>query len=346
MKIYTIKATDEKYDAMVMDEPFDSSGFLYGGSRKDNWKPVRCCPADEKHRRPLGDFTGVSPSSMFLSAKGADALKAVLNGKVELLATECEAGEYYLLNVTNIIDAFDHEHSFVKRFPNSEKIMNVYKFEFKKEALADNHIFRLREKSDLLVDDEFRKLVIENNLTGFVFREVWSDDPVENEKIRAMEIRRWSLFKIIREIDDEVMDEIRQNRDYLVHKYKCTDDAENWAETAYKILGEYLRSRRLPEYCDDKLDFELMLGSLFGEALRKGYGWKWMELGKKEKDVTYYIVSPQDMFCCQPFLYIRRIMNEENPGLNGENDNTVRLLYNMCEKMEDNPPAGLLFEIS
>lgn len=137
---------------------------------------------------------------------------------------------------------------------------------------------------------------------------------------------------------------------------KDTEGAiNNEIANAYKLVNidrslsprETVRSIR--EYVDvildegsllDKNDSELRdlsvtLGALWGDRVCKEYGWSWLGL-KEDFDEypAFYVISPNNRYCIPAFGFIYNIINKKNEGLDGNNDNTILLLFNMLDGIE------------
>lgn len=116
-------------------------------------------------------------SGNVLSEKAKNVLKDVLKDNVELIVMQAEEEELYLMNVFNLIDALDYELSEISYGP-SGLALAVKKYVFKPDVVKENDIFNIYLKgrvygTNIFVSDKFKKIVEENNLTGFSFTEVW-----------------------------------------------------------------------------------------------------------------------------------------------------------------------------
>lgn len=82
----------------------------------------------------------------------------------------------------------------------------------------------------------------------------------------------------------------------------------------------------------------ITLGCFWADAVIEQYGWSWKYLGDTEDDMLIYIVSPKGYYSCNPISFIEKIIKGKNIGPNGSNDNTILLLFNMLENIEDTIP--------
>jgi hypothetical protein len=84
-----------------------------------------------------------------------------LEGRGELLPLECKEGDYFILNVTNVVDALDEEKSKIVRFPDGKKIMDIKDFVFMPSKLKNVDILKLPQQplGQVFVTDKFVELV-------------------------------------------------------------------------------------------------------------------------------------------------------------------------------------------
>ena len=102
----------------------------------------------------------------------------------------------------------------------------------------------------------------------------------------------------------------------------------------------------ISNYVDDKLgtstlpevqmhENSLSLGALWGEMVVKAYGWQWQHLDFGAEGQGIYVVAPNKAYCCHPLYFLNKIMMGKNTGLDGNNDNTVVLLFNMLKDVRN-----------
>ncbi len=102
-------------------------------------------------------------------------------------------------------------------------------------------------------------------------------------------------------------------------------------------------------YVDDLLEqnhteeqlttYAITLGSMWGEMVVKEYGWQWKTLDFGDGNESYYVVSKNNFYCTPPLYFINKILMGENAGFDGNNDNTVLLLFNMLDNIEETAPS-------
>lgn len=116
---------------------------------------------------------------------------------------------------------------------------------------------------------------------------------------------------------------------------KGIDDGKRIVQQIYEIVEKILETHSIPKEYNDIEDVAVELGTLYGHALCLAYGWKWMFLGKSAEDASINVVSGDRQYSHMPLVFMYRILLEENVGIDGTNDNTVLLLFNMIEKIKD-----------
>lgn len=107
-----------------------------------------------------------------------------------------------------------------------------------------------------------------------------------------------------------------------------------------------METNTFPEEYESLSDVCVALGVLFGQALCIGYGWNWQEFGDTKKKAVFGVVSPEKNFCNAPLNFIYQILQGNNIGLDGQNDNTVLLLYNMLEDIDKKPLGQKYYPLS
>jgi hypothetical protein len=89
---------------------------------------------------------------------------------------------------------------------------------------------------------------------------------------------------------------------------------------------------------DEVSERAISLGALWGEAVIKEYGWEYKDIDFGDGETQFYLVSPEEYFCCNPLYFINKILSGNNRGLDGNNDNTVLLLFNMMKDIDAQRP--------
>ncbi len=151
--------------------------------------------------------------------------------------------------------------------------------------------------------------------------------------------KRDSYYSYSAEMPKNVKAEIDETFEKAVRVFKISRP-ENGEAIATQLLGivdNILETGEFPEEYEDMVDVAVALGVLFGQALCCGYGWTWKVFGDSEDNTVFGVVSPEENFCNAPLLYLNKILSGQNIGLDGRNDNTVLLLYNMLKDIDERP---------
>ncbi len=142
-----------------------------------SWRPLRVeiHPQDEKSEKlPLGDFPLLGWSTVpVLSRHAVDALGELLKGNAELLKLDYPKREYFILNVTRFVDAFDEKKSKYKCFSNGG-ISGISRIHFHERKLGQHSIFRIPQfPVQIYVTEPFVRRAQEAELVGIGFEQVW-----------------------------------------------------------------------------------------------------------------------------------------------------------------------------
>ena len=99
-------------------------------------------------------------------------------GNAEILPLDCEDGDFFAINVVNVLDCIDYEKSKYKTFRDGKRIMRFIKYAFCEEKLDGVNLFKIKDGvlKRPFVSEEFRKRVIDNNLIGFKFELAWDSE--------------------------------------------------------------------------------------------------------------------------------------------------------------------------
>ena len=73
--------------------------------------------------------------------------------------------------------------------------------------------------------------------------------------------------------------------------------------------------------------------------VEKEYNWTWKNIDFGDGNVQFYLMSPNEYYCCNPLYFLNKIIQGQNTGLDRENDNTVLLLFNMLDGIEKQIPT-------
>jgi|WetSurMetagenome_2_1015567.scaffolds.fasta_scaffold214001_2 hypothetical protein len=179
MKVFTLRADFNNYRGIYY---VDSDRVIQFSRRFDGTTKKRMLTGKEEfkfipEKLPKGDFPGLSTHIPVFNYRAVEALSDLLQGNGTLFPITCAGENYFIYNVTRVIDALDETNSEIERF-DSGRIMDVDRFAFFEERLRGATIFKIPHMvlMDVFVTEPFVDRVRISKLKGFEFRLVWGSD--------------------------------------------------------------------------------------------------------------------------------------------------------------------------
>jgi hypothetical protein len=153
------------------------------GSFGSTWKPIRVSYLmfDSNGQERLAvDMPGGGLSCLVLNKRAKSALEPFLKQYGELLVLQCDTEPLWMLNVTKVVDALDHDKSDITekhKYPRETPLL--YRPVFIEDRLRGIDIFRLpyRNIATTYFSENFVALVNAKKITGLAARLVWSSQP-------------------------------------------------------------------------------------------------------------------------------------------------------------------------
>ena len=123
--------------------------------------------------QPVPQFSDVR----VVSDRALAVVRPFLEGVAEVLPfAPHEAGQFWAVRFTRVIDAFDEEHAEFDRYPSSGRVMHVFRWAFKPDLLPrDDRVFRIPLRYWPIVTQPFVDAVQAAKLTGFRFHLLWDE---------------------------------------------------------------------------------------------------------------------------------------------------------------------------
>jgi hypothetical protein len=186
MIVYEI-LPEEKFSFYLADDDpkrWDEPMLRFDGtSKREIWVP----PEVYLLRPPAmeGDFYGLEWAPVFAIEHGVlDAVDEFVGMAGELLPLlPYEGKEYSLLNVTECVNALDHERTEYAYGKTSGEPLFIERYVFHPRRFTESSIFRLPDPPRIFCyeglkdpEEEFKPFVEMNGLRGLMFREVWRSD--------------------------------------------------------------------------------------------------------------------------------------------------------------------------
>lgn len=176
MIVYQLRTADRAIALAYRDAAEYNRQHDFTGTSVDvaGWSP----PAVEIIRDGSG---GTAPADVTLlgvepafSARAVERVGHLLRASGQLLPLISVDGEFYLWNVTTVVDALDEEASAVTRF-SSGRIMAVERWVFRPGDLRDVTAFKIPQlrRAYTFITDRFAREFTEAGLAGLAPHPVW-----------------------------------------------------------------------------------------------------------------------------------------------------------------------------
>ncbi|MGE6400327.1 imm11 family protein [Bacillus cereus] len=187
MKIWELKSELDNYESyQLLNLNTDYTRYFEGKvdsavEMSDSWGElfVECVEGDKQSDCPM--FWGELGTPM-ISRKAKEILEPLICNNVEFLPVihDVTSEVYYLMNVLNTVDAINYNKAVFEKL-STGLIIGFEKYAFFANRVEGQIIFKtfLNQRlhsSTVLVSDEFRNTVLESNLKGFEFVEVWDSE--------------------------------------------------------------------------------------------------------------------------------------------------------------------------
>lgn len=184
MNVYILDADVNKYrgiyyvneeNVVEFNRRFDGTSLKRNWTGKDEFRFI-------PERLARGDTPGLSSHIPVFNSRAVRVLADLLEAGGELLPITCEGEDYFLFNVTLLVDALDEARCEIERFDDG-RIMDIESHFFVEKKLTGAVVFKLPQDplGGVYVTDVFVERVKRNNLKGFKFRHVWrSEEDMRN----------------------------------------------------------------------------------------------------------------------------------------------------------------------
>ena len=178
MRIYISCADVNRYRGLYYTEEdvMEFARRFDGTPMKSAWK-VRESFSFVPRLMPKGDCPNFGTHVPVFNPRSVEILADLLEGNGELLPIRCDGEDYFLFNVTRVVDALDQQNSDLDLFDDGD-ILEIDRHVFIPEKLPSLSIFKIPQMvlADVFVTDPFVDRVESAGLKGFDFELVWSND--------------------------------------------------------------------------------------------------------------------------------------------------------------------------
>ena len=172
MRVWKLQFGLENYDWLAFeDSDFDTLRSLDGRSVRDAWRPLRVKRLYEGKYSNAPRFVSNIP---VFDRRAVNVLQESISDAAEILPLVSADGEFYAINVTQVLDCIDYTASEYETFSDG-RIMRFVQYAFVENAVQRKHFFKIIDETmrSPFVSDEFRDRVLQSGLTGFNFKLVW-----------------------------------------------------------------------------------------------------------------------------------------------------------------------------
>jgi uncharacterized protein DUF1629 len=177
MSIWTI-GTDSKHHSLRvrLGSKFKKVPWFKGKPIGDAWSPLEVSinaydVYEDTWATPNpGDFPYFRVGGVLAcSERALKVLEPLVAPYIEILPLYCKQGNFFALNVLNVIDCIDTGRSVIEYF--SDRPPDIHKLRFNLECVGDVPIFKIPQRilTTIFVSDAFKSLVEGYHLEGLIF---------------------------------------------------------------------------------------------------------------------------------------------------------------------------------
>ncbi|MED1564519.1 imm11 family protein [Bacillus paramycoides] len=187
MKIWELKSSFDDYESFqLLNLEEDSKKYFEGKidsavKVSASWGEIRINCVEAGNHSDFPHLWGEVGTPM-VSERAKQFLESMLGDNVEFLPLiHNVTGEvYYIINVLNAIDAIDYEKAILKKL-RSGLVIDFKKYAFLPNIVKNQTMFKVYLNEILhipsvFVSDEFKNTILESDLKGFEFVEVWNSE--------------------------------------------------------------------------------------------------------------------------------------------------------------------------
>ncbi len=142
----------------------------------------------------------------------------------------------------------------------------------------------------------------------------------------------------VTELEKDLVNALKAEQEKCIKLLKISEN--DTPQEIVKKIRVYVDNLLSENHTEENLrEYAITLGSMWGEMIVNKYGWKWKYLDFGEDIKGIYIVSQNNFYCTPPLFVLTNILLGDNYGLDGNNDNTVLLTFNMLDDIEGKKPS-------
>lgn len=172
MDIWRLHFELDQFDNLRPDKNWSPDEIQQFDGRKilERWTPLKLVRLEPEKGLSLSDAPGFYSHLPVINGRAKNVLGKLFAGVAEVLPATNDEGEFWIINVTNVLDCVDYSNAIVTRF-RSGRVMMFDKYAFLADKVKQQHVFKIIEEplSCPFVSDDFKETVEQNQLTGFRF---------------------------------------------------------------------------------------------------------------------------------------------------------------------------------
>lgn len=224
MKVWQLYFEVDLFDNLEPIEPWsvDKIQSFDGKTQKKAWKKEKVRRMEPQKKLKLGDAPGFDIPAF--SKRAVRCLIPLVGDYVEFLPLESEEGEFFAVNIINVLEgAVDEDNSKIIRFDSGD-VMTIEEFVFHENIVQGNPIFKIKELcvgNTQFVTEEFVNVVKENQLEGFCFELVWDSERLPNKnqyivdfekRVDVLPLQQREIIQKYNKISFPFLERIKENK--------------------------------------------------------------------------------------------------------------------------------------
>ncbi|MGG0238073.1 imm11 family protein [Bacillus rhizoplanae] len=187
MKIYELRSSVDNYESFQLlnfdqdHEKYFDGEFDLAEKLSNSWGEILIECVEEGNQSDCPHFWGRN-GVLLVSEKAKSVLEPLIGNNIEFLPLIHNVTNefYYAINVLKQLDAIDNTKTVLKKL-RSGLIVGCEKYSFIPQIVENENIFKVFLNKhvysiSVFVSDEFRNTILENDLKGFEFVEVWDSE--------------------------------------------------------------------------------------------------------------------------------------------------------------------------
>jgi hypothetical protein len=187
MTVYKIEIENEKYKGFYADDvdfELEVQGYLEFKCtpKGHDWVPPKVymeeMEDEDKGTQPVPDIAAFRPGSLVLSPRATEALKPILERTGELLPLPYQGETWFILNVTECVNALDKDRTEYVKDDEDGTILGIRRPVFYEDRLTRSSVFKIADdnftsiychSADQNTEYDLKRAVESSGLRGIKF---------------------------------------------------------------------------------------------------------------------------------------------------------------------------------